>query len=192
MYTYYKDSIVGIQYASNDDVVTKHVLECGFEISGQLPNYPKGKTKRDFINTQLKQIEVTKKYDLIVSNEKNLEHEAKLDNLIPKEQNKQIDLQFVALDNQTVAGGVYGYIKNGYLYVSLLVVSDDYRGQRIASQLMDLIEKESHDRGYDDMYLDTCEFQALGFYLKRDYKKIATIKQFPKGFDEYTLAKKYR
>jgi len=41
------------------------------------------------------------------------------------------------------------------------------------------------------MYLDTCEFQALGFYLKRDYQIAATIKDFPKGFDEYMLVKKY-
>lgn len=189
MYRYYKGNIVGIQYSSNDDEVVNHLLKCGFVKNGEVLDYPKGKTKYDMLNTNLNLVEMEKEYEFILSNEKIDEHSIIIEDFIKANQKQQVDIQFVALHQDTFAGGVYGYLKNDYLYVSLLIVSNDYRNMGIASKLMDLIEEEALKQGYHHFYLDTCEFQALGFYLKRNYRIAATIKEFPIGFDEYMLVK---
>jgi GNAT superfamily N-acetyltransferase len=98
-----------------------------------------------------------------------------------------VDLQFVALDKDEFVGGIYGNFQFEYLFINVLFVDKKYRGKRIASKLMNMIELEAVKRGITNIYLTTFEFQALDFYQKRGYQVVMKIDDFPKGYAEYTL-----
>ncbi|MFH0767164.1 MAG: GNAT family N-acetyltransferase, partial [Bacillota bacterium] len=96
------------------------------------------------------------------------------------------------LDHDKFVGGIYGHVQYEYLFINMLFVDKKYRGHRIASKLMHLIESEAIKRDVVNVYVTTFEFQALGFYEKRGFKVVMTIEDFPKGFQEYTLYKKMK
>jgi GNAT superfamily N-acetyltransferase len=69
----------------------------------------------------------------------------------------------------------------GWMFVSLLWVSDAYRGHGYGSALMVTAETEARNRGVRNVYLDTFSFQAPGFYKKLGYREFARLDEFPAG-----------
>jgi len=89
----------------------------------------------------------------------------------------------------TVAGGLIGETYWNWLYISLLFVKEELRGQGFGDRLLMLAEEEARQRGAKNAYLDTFGFQAPDFYLQRGYRVFGELKDFPPGHQRYYLTK---
>lgn len=190
LFKYYKGNAEGMMYTSNNPKELKGFISNGFTIKGEYPDMPIGDSTKYLINRELNYKSINSAYSVKTSNETIEDYKDKLESLIPKGPT-QIDLSFIAFDEDKFAGGVYGWLKEDYLYVSLLAVVEEYRGNDIATNLMKLIEEEAVNRGIKQFYLGTVSFQAKGFYLKQGYAVNIETHDFPVGFTEYDLIKKY-
>ena len=90
---------------------------------------------------------------------------------------------------QEVAGGLIGETYWGWLYIDLLFVKEELRGQGYGGRILALVEEEARQRGVKNAYLDTFSFQALDFYKKYDYQVFGELKDFPPGHQRYYLTK---
>ena len=63
----------------------------------------------------------------------------------------------------------------GWMYITLLWVSDDLRGQGFGVKLMKAAEKEARRRGIKRAWVDTFSFQARSFYEKLGYEEFGTL-----------------
>lgn len=72
---------------------------------------------------------------------------------------------FFVRDEHTdaVIGGLHGRILYRWLFIELLVVPEQARGQRTGSELMELAENFARERDCIGVWLDTFDFQALRF-----------------------------
>ena len=77
----------------------------------------------------------------------------------------------------------------GWMFVSLLWVSDRHRGNGWGSSLMQTAEAEARERGVRHVYLDSFSFQAPAFYEKLGYREFGRLKEFPAGYDSIWLTK---
>lgn len=93
-----------------------------------------------------------------------------------------------------VVGGVHGNYSStsGWLYVSMLWVSEGVRGGGHGSRLLRRIEREAIERGCANSYLDTFSFQAPGFYKKLGYVVFGELEDFPRGHSRIFLRKKLK
>src|SRR6185369_11191696 len=62
--------------------------------------------------------------------------------------------------------GLAGMIYYRWLFIDLLWVAEQIRGQGHGKTLLDLAEQEARSRGCQQVWLDTFSFQAPGFYEK--------------------------
>ena len=90
-----------------------------------------------------------------------------------------------------VVGGLVGWIKWRWLYVSKLWLPESLRGTGTGTKLMRLAEEHAWRQGCLGAYLDTFEYQALPFYQKLGYELYGTLEGFPPGYRQYYL-RKYR
>lgn len=104
------------------------------------------------------------------------------------EKDSSEEITIVALDGDNFAGGAVGELYDDHMYVDLLVVTEEYRGKSIGTDLMNRLESELSEK-IKTISLGTIEFQARGFYEKLGYRTIVTRTDFPKGFEAYTMLK---
>lgn len=193
---FYRGNVEGIQFNTVLEQRSSDFQELGFIINGELEDMPIGNKNFFLIDNDLNHLETIGDYNTKSSSEPI----KKYDNVLKDEMKKyrksldfsteKVDVQYVVLDNDKFVGGIYGHFQFEYLFINVLFVDIKYRGKRIASRLMHIIEKEAVKRGVSNIYLTTFEFQALGFYKKRGYEVVMEVDDFPKGFAEYTLYKK--
>ena len=88
-----------------------------------------------------------------------------------------------------VVGGLWGRTGYSWLYVELLVVPESLRGKRIGSELLSRAETEARTRGCSNVWLDTFEFQARGFYERLGYRCFGELAEYPPGFSRYFMTK---
>lgn len=195
---FYRGNVEGIQYNS---ILEQRVLdfkEIGFSVHGELDDMPSDHKNVFLLDKNLEGLELNKDYQMKSSSEPIPTYDTQLKAEIKKIREdldfstEKIDLQYVVLDNDQFVGGIYGNFQFEYLFINVLFVDNKYRGRRIASKLMHMIETEALARGVTNLYLTTFEFQALDFYKKKGYEVIMTIEDFPKDFAEYTLYKKMK
>jgi len=193
---FYRGNVEGIQFNTILDERSVDFQEIGFSVQGELEDMPKGNKNIFLVDKDLEHLEVHKEYHKRSSSEPISSFDTVLKEEIQKFRKsldfstEVIDLQYIALDNDEFVGGIYGNFQFEYLFINVLFVDRKYRGKRIASKLMTLIELEAVKRGVTNIYLTTFEFQALNFYQKRGYEVVMKIDDFPKGFAEYTLYRK--
>lgn len=127
------------------------------------------------------------------------EKEAKLtdDNIVAFNRSKIIAIQdppimknYVIKDNGKIIAGINAFVYWGMLYVDVLFVEEEYRGQDLGSQLLNKVELEAKAIGATLVHLDTFDFQAKDFYLKAGYKVFGILNDCPKGHQRYYLSKK--
>ncbi len=75
----------------------------------------------------------------------------------------------------TLLGGVQGVVLFGWLYVELLWVADEFRGQGLGGSLLERIERAAVEKGASRVALLTTTWQAPEFYMKRGYEAIASF-----------------
>ena len=192
---FYRGNVEGIQFNSVQEQRVFDFEEIGFKVHGELSDMPSGNKNIFMLDKNLENLEIDNDYQLRSSSKPLPSYDTLLKAEIKKFREdfdfstERVDLQYVVLDNDQFVGGIYGNFQFEYLFINVLFVDKKYRGKRIASKLMHMIETESHTRGITNLYLTTFEFQALDFYKKQGYKVVMTIEDFPKDFAEYTLYK---
>src|SRR5437763_17069555 len=72
-----------------------------------------------------------------------------------------------------VKGGAFGGIWGEWLYLKLLWVIEELRGQGYGSQLLALAEAEALADKCLGIYLETFDFQAYTFYRSLGYETVA-------------------
>ena len=88
-----------------------------------------------------------------------------------------------------IVGGAWGHTGFQWLFIQLLVVPAEARGQGLGTQIMQRVETEALARGCVGAWLDTFEFQARGFYEKLGYECFGQIDGYPPGFSRFFMKK---
>ena len=128
------------------------------------------------------------------------EEEAKLidDNIVafnkskvsPAQAENIITKNYVIKDNSKVIAGINAIIYHQALYVDVLFVDEEYRGQDLGSELLNKVENEAKAIGATLAHLDTFDFQAKDFYIKHGYEVFGILEDSPKkGHKRYYLKK---
>ena len=100
------------------------------------------------------------------------------------------NLSYIVKDEQgNVVGGVIGATYWNWLYINLMWLREDLRGQGFGAQLLLRAEEEGRQRGAEYSYLDTFSFQAPGFYQKLGYEVFGELNDFPTGHQRYFMKK---
>jgi ribosomal protein S18 acetylase RimI-like enzyme len=94
-------------------------------------------------------------------------------------------------DDGNIRGGLVGYTGRGWLYVSMLYISEELRGQGLGSRILDMAEEEAHKRGCIGAYIDTMNPAALKLYLKLGYAEIGRLDALADGHVVTWLAKRF-
>ncbi|MBL6961059.1 MAG: GNAT family N-acetyltransferase [Anaerolineales bacterium] len=88
-----------------------------------------------------------------------------------------------------IAGGILGEVYWGWLYVDLLWVKEELRGQGYGHRLLTQLEEEGIKLGAKKAYLDTFSFQVPGFYKDHGYQVFGELQDFPPGYKRYFFKK---
>jgi GNAT superfamily N-acetyltransferase len=91
--------------------------------------------------------------------------------------------------DDVIVGGIIGATYWDWLYVDLMWIQEEFRGQGYGSRLLALAEDEARKRGAKNAYLDTFSFQAPEFYKKFGYEVFGELQDFPTGHQRYFLTK---
>ncbi|KAA0972944.1 GNAT family N-acetyltransferase [Pseudomonas sp. ANT_H12B] len=93
-------------------------------------------------------------------------------------------------DSDEIVGGLYGRIFYQWLFIDLLAVPEQARGQGIGSKLMQMAEDLAREKECIGLWLDTFEFQAPEFYKKIGYSEIGHIVDYPPGHKHFFFQKR--
>lgn len=123
----------------------------------------------------------------MIINFSSIENEKKLDDLLLKELKvktgkKSRDSKIISLASfidDDYAGGIVGKINFQTCYIEFLATKSEYRGRGIGSELIKSLETELLKIGIKKIHLTTQDYQAKDFYLKMNYKIIASMKDIP-------------
>ena len=91
--------------------------------------------------------------------------------------------------DKEIASGLIGETHWGWLYINLLFIKEELRGQGYGHRLLTLAEDEARQRGARNAYLDTFSFQTPDFYRQHGYQVFGELKDFPPGHQRYYLTK---
>jgi ribosomal protein S18 acetylase RimI-like enzyme len=92
---------------------------------------------------------------------------------------KCISLGSFAKDsNEKIIGGVAGELFWGWLYIDQIWVHDNYRRQKIGTNLIYEIEKLALEKRICKSHLCTTSFQAFEFYKKNRLYSLWTIRRY--------------
>ncbi|KPY83885.1 GNAT family N-acetyltransferase [Pseudomonas syringae pv. tagetis] len=95
-------------------------------------------------------------------------------------------------DDQTreILGGLHARIFYQWLFIELLVVPEQTRGQGMGSRLMQMAEDLAIEKGCAGIWLDTFDFQAPEFYRRHGYTKFGQIDDYPPGNKRFFFQKR--
>ncbi|AXA53062.1 GNAT family N-acetyltransferase [Pseudomonas thivervalensis] len=89
-----------------------------------------------------------------------------------------------------IVGGLYGRVFFRWLYIELLVVPEQARGQGTGSTLMQMAEELAREKNCVGIWLDTFDFQAPAFYRKHGFTEIGQIDDYPPGHQRFFFQKR--
>ncbi|MFC5695219.1 GNAT family N-acetyltransferase [Pseudomonas sp. GCM10022186] len=95
-------------------------------------------------------------------------------------------------DEQTneIIGGLYGEIFYRWLFIELLAIPEQTRGQGIGSRLMDMAEDIAREKGCVGIWLDTFDFQAPAFYQRHGFTEFGCLDNFPLDHKRFFFQKR--
>lgn len=93
-------------------------------------------------------------------------------------------------DQSEVVGGLYGRFFYQWLFIELLSVPEQARGQGVGSTLMRMAEDLAREKACVGIWLDTFDFQAPGFYEKLGYSELGQIVDYPPGHKRFFFQKR--
>ena len=92
-------------------------------------------------------------------------------------------------NNNNILGGLLGGTYWGWLYIDRLWIDEKYRKNGLGTKILEIAEKEAKKRGCKFAHLDTHDFQAVDFYIKKGYEIISRLNDLPKGYNKYLMKK---
>ena len=84
-------------------------------------------------------------------------------------------------DSGEILGGLYARVFYQWMFIELLSVPEQSRGQGLGSKLMRMAEDVAREKECVGVWLDTFDFQAPGFYQKLGYSELGEIVDYPPG-----------
>jgi len=93
--------------------------------------------------------------------------------------------------NSQVVGGLWGRTSFRWLFVELLFVPEEFRGQHLGTKLLELAESEAEQRDCLGAWLETFSSEAHAFYEKQGYHTFGEIGDYPPGNTRYFLQKRF-
>jgi len=102
-----------------------------------------------------------------------------------------VDINLVLEDEQGRAvGGVFCDTFLYCLYVDVLWVAEEYRGQGYGAALMREAERIARQRGCTFAHTCTFSYQSPDFYRDMGYEIFGVIDDYPEGIKQFFLKKK--
>jgi GNAT superfamily N-acetyltransferase len=89
-----------------------------------------------------------------------------------------------------VRGGLWGRFYYDWLFIELIFIPEDLRGQDLGSALLAMAEARARALGAVGIWLDTFSFQARGFYEKHGFTVFGEIADYPAGHARFFLQKR--
>ncbi|RON49286.1 GNAT family N-acetyltransferase [Pseudomonas frederiksbergensis] len=93
-------------------------------------------------------------------------------------------------DNSEILGGLYGRVFYQWLFIELLSVPEQARGQGLGTNLMEMAEELAREKECVGIWLDTFGFQAPEFYKKLGYSEFGHIADYPPGHTRHFFQKR--
>ncbi|MCF4997084.1 GNAT family N-acetyltransferase [Pseudomonas syringae] len=97
---------------------------------------------------------------------------------------------FVRGKDDEIVGGLYGKVFYQWLFVELLSLPEEGRGQGIGTELMQMAEAHARKKNCLGIWLDTFDFQAPEFYKKLGFSEIGQIADYPPGHKRFFMQKR--
>lgn len=82
----------------------------------------------------------------------------------------------------SIVAGLSGHTWGGTCEIKQVWVHEKLRGQGVGNELMRYAEAEAIRRKCTQILLTTHSFQAMEFYEKLGFKKLAVVPEYPKGY----------
>ena len=93
--------------------------------------------------------------------------------------------------NGDVIGGILAIAALWHiLHIDTMWVKQEFRGNRIASKLLQDVEEFAKGLGCHLSYLETYDFQAKELYISNGYKIFGVLEDCPKDHTCYSLSKR--
>lgn len=89
-----------------------------------------------------------------------------------------------------ILGGLYGRVFYQWMYIDLLSVPEQARGQGMGTKLMQMAEDLAREKECIGIWLDTFDFQAPEFYRKLGYSELGQIADYPPGHKRFFFQKR--
>jgi len=93
-------------------------------------------------------------------------------------------------DQGEILGGLYGRFFYLWLFIELLSVPEEARGEGMGSKLMGMAEDLARKKECLGIWLDTFDFQAPEFYKKLGYSELGQIVDYPPGHKRFFFQKR--
>jgi predicted N-acetyltransferase YhbS len=106
------------------------------------------------------------------------------------EANSQPIALLVRDDKDEILGGLYGRVFYQWLFIELLSVPEQARGQGMGSKLMQMAEDLAREKECVGIWLDTFDFQGPEFYKKHGYSELGEIADYPPGHKRFFFQKR--
>jgi GNAT superfamily N-acetyltransferase len=84
-------------------------------------------------------------------------------------------------NSNEVLGGLHAKVLYRWLFIELLAVPEQTRGQGMGSRLMGMAEGLAREKGCVGIWLDTFDFQAPEFYRKHGFTEFGHLQDYPPG-----------
>lgn len=92
-------------------------------------------------------------------------------------------------DSGETIGGLWGTLSYDWLFIALLFVPQQLRGQGLGTSLMREAEQIARQRNCAGIWLDTFGFQAPDFYRGLGYELFGELPDHPRGTNRFLLRK---
>lgn len=98
-------------------------------------------------------------------------------------------LAILVKDEERIVAGICGNTWGGCCEIRQFWVEESRRHQGLGTRLLGAAEQEARRRGCRQIVLTTFSFQAPAFYMKRGFKALATVDDYPCGHQSMLLRK---
>ncbi|MEA5079794.1 MAG: GNAT family N-acetyltransferase [Anaerolineaceae bacterium] len=109
--------------------------------------------------------------------------------LVPADDHQTLNL--LVRRGEVIVAGLLADTYWGWLYISILWVGEEIRGQGLGSRLLIAAEEMARQRGCSNAHLETHDFQALEFYKRHNYVVFGQLEDLPLGHTKYYLQKRF-
>lgn len=197
VYSEYKNKAIGLKLYATKEKRINDLIEVGFKIDGSTPGTTKeGDTYYLYLDNEFKGYNLTRNIELVEEEKKEyIDFIEGYQFLYKKQNNIELltkEVLYIAKENDTFCGGIAFEIYENSMYIHLLATNKDYKGKGIGTKLMNFAIDYAKKLDLEYIDIGTAQFQARPFYEKLGFTVTYTKKNYPKGYEVYTLIKRLK